>query len=240
MSLRVYPVITVEGNILDAERILVRHTTETLDRLGRELREDVIPRMREFRGLERKSVKFQVSGRGLNKLVEVYSTLIQAFVDEYGLPPGVFPPWDIGSNIYRYVERKGLHRLSERRQFHNFNVRRRPRKVSHVTSRRPSSKRAGGSGRGAEGLGQPRPARTRSQARQAHRARVKQQSATRSRASITNDRAIRRVAFLIARSIFERGIRAGRPFALALEANRERVISELQQAFVRAVAEINR
>jgi hypothetical protein len=235
---------TFEGNLPNAGRILVRHGTNALQKAGEALRETARVNIRRDTGEAARRIKVEISGKGLNKLVEVYGELVQHYVDENGLPPGIFPPWDVGSRIYKYAERKGLHERTQRSEHHNFGVRRRPRKVSHVNSRRPAHIRASIRAKGAEAIGARGSDETNRRANgrgsRVRRASANNEPATRSSRSLSKERAIRRIAFLIARSIFERGIRANKWAAKTLEADRVKIIRDLQDAFIHAVAEINR
>jgi hypothetical protein len=235
---------TFEGNLPNAERILVKHGTDGLRKAGDTLRESAREIIRRDTGEAARRIKVLIVGKGLNKLVEVYGELVQHVVDQNGLPPGIFPPWDVGSRIYQYVERKGLHNRIQRSEHHNFGVRRLPRKVSHVKSRRPANVRASIRAKGTEALGSPgsNTANRRASGRglRPRRVNTRNQTTTRSNRSLSRERAIRRIAFLIARSIFERGIRANQWASKTLETNSVQVIRDLQDAFIEAVAEINR
>lgn len=212
--------------------------------LGKVLVPAVQGRMREFEGREKKSVRYVVEGRGRAnswaRLLVVFSTVVQAFVDELGLKPGTFPPWDVGTKLFRYVRRRGLTLSRPREEHHNFGVNRAKRKISHVRSRAPRghwSRTLRGTRRGrqyaqrsGEQLKRPLARRSRAQ-----RAALRTNARRRARQNET-----RRMAFLVARAIFERGIKAGRPFARTLEANRARALQAVQNAVTRAVNKINR
>jgi hypothetical protein len=244
-----------EGNLPNAEKILVRQGTEALKEIGDTLRESARTKIRYDTGEASRRIKIEISGRGLNKLVEVYGELVQHYVDEEGLPPGIFPPWDVGSRIYKYVERKGLHQRGGQthwvinpttglRERAKVAVNRgRPRLASHVNSRRPASVRATLRAKGTEVGGARGSNETSSGAnvggRKRGTKRPAKQPSTRSNRSLSRERAIRRVAFMIARSIFERGIKANRWASRTLEDNRVGIIRDLQNAFMKAIAEIN-
>lgn len=220
--------ITRKGNLAQASQILVRETTNTLESLGRDLQHAARENVRIFAGHERRNIKWRVTGRGLNKLLEVFGDLLQTVVDELGLPPGVFQPFGPGSRIFNYVRRKALDKIIERKQMHNYGKKRARRKVSHVYSRRPGPRfRHSGSERG--------PTRNVAPVKRGGVKRVAREAHASPR-----ERRLTRIAFLIARSIFERGIRAGHPFERTLEQNRVKIIREIGNAFTRAVAEINR
>jgi hypothetical protein len=237
----------LQGNLENAGRILVRHETETLGRVGKEVREDLRGRVRKFSGEEARKLKVKLSGRGMNKFVEVFGELIQHVIDEYGLPPGTFQPWGVGSRLYKYVQRKGF--SIERKGYKPLHSssgqgkkpRRLTRKASHVKSRRPSHIRAK---LRAEGHQQSRPnPRGKAGNRQGNsqfrggRDPIQHRRAIASRRRETRTR---QISFLVARSIFERGIRANRPFARTLESNRVYIMGELKKAINEAIDEINR
>lgn len=220
--------IRVTGNtdkLKRAPNILVAQLSGGLEGLGKLLQAGVRSRVRNFRGNEKRGVKFEVSGNGLNKTLEVFGELVQHFIDELGLPPGTFPPSDVGSLLFQWVEKKSAgwsteHKPTERR-------------ASHVRSRHPSAgrfrgartstrkKRAAPKGRGKGNRAQPARAKPNPKA-------------------LARQRFIRGLAFVAARAIFENGIAPGMPFAKTLQANRRRVFREVQNAFARAVNQINK
>lgn len=82
-----------------------------LFRMGTETQKRVRGVMRKDTGKEQESVKFQVSGHGagaeMSFTLSVFSTLIQALVDETGAKPH-FPPWKKGTKLYGWTLRKGF------------------------------------------------------------------------------------------------------------------------------------
>jgi hypothetical protein len=219
---------TVETPGLDrAEQIFVQSISNALDALGRHLQRGLRGRVRRFSGAEQKNIKYEVRGQGLSKTLTVFGDLIQLWVDEYGLRPGTFAPWNIGSRLFRYVNKLGL---VDRPRTERFNAGKvsRPRRTSHVLTRRPGPRRAAGASRGATAarFGSAR-----------HRAAP---AAARSVAAERRARATRRLAFLLARAIFERGIKASKPIAQTFEANRRKIVADVTNAFVRATNRINR
>jgi len=65
--------------------------------------------MRYDLGDERKSVERKVIGRSGFFSMAVWSTKIQALIDEYGRRPGAkMPPWRAGSALFGWVVRHGL------------------------------------------------------------------------------------------------------------------------------------
>lgn len=209
-----------------AEQTFFASLDGVLNNLGRHLQRGLRGRVRRFRGDERKNVKYEVTGRGFNKALSVFGDLIQLWVDEYGLRPGVFQPWGIGSRIYRYVAKLGL----VRKPFDSGARAKRPRRLSHVSTRRPGPRRAAGVQRtspdSAGRTGRPR--------------RYAAPVAQRSPAAERRARATRRIAFLVARAIFERGIKAQAPIARTFAANESKILRDIANAFSRAVYKINR
>jgi hypothetical protein len=213
-----------------APKILTDAVVGGLEGLGKLLIPAVAGRMRAtFTGAEKRNLTSLVSGRGVNKSLEVFGTLVQTFIDELGLPPGTFPPWDVDTLIFKYVRRRGLvGRPTDKR--HYAGVRRRARKVVHV--RQNSNAR-----RGRRYRQKPQDQLKRPLARRSAKQLRELRKNARRRA---RDNATRRLAFLVARAIFERGIAANKPFANTLEAYRARITREVANAFIRAVNTINR
>jgi hypothetical protein len=226
--------VTLRVNgLAQSKKILNESLVAGLEGLGKLLVRSVRPRMREFSGKERRDVTYRVTGKGLGLSLIVFGRLVQTFIDELGLKPGTFPPWGVNSLLYKYVRRKGLNEHRNREEHHNFGVQRARRRISHVRSRSPQ-RASLGSGAGRVGP-LARPAKPIAKGdKQAIRAR---NSSARARAKANS---IRRVSFLVARAIFERGIKPGGPFRRTLEANRAQIVAQIRFAFQRAVARINR
>jgi hypothetical protein len=224
---------TFKGNLPNAEKILVSSGTDTLDKIGRELKADAQTKVKRFTGETARRIKVKITGKGLNKLVEVYGELVTHYVDQMGLPPGTFPPWDVGSRIYKYAEKKGTLAKSD--------LRRRPRRISHVATRRPAHIRAK---LRAQAKGSKRTEAQRDIVTQRVNSRGRgtqgKSRATRTPRQISRERQIRRIAFRIALSVFERGIRPNQWVSKTLEANRVKIIRDLENAFYQAVNLINR
>lgn len=197
----------------DAERILARNLRGGLEGLGKRLRNSAQSRMRRDLGGERKSLTIQVRGRGLDQQLLVFSTLVRAFVDALGMRRGVFIPFGPGSRLYRWASRKLATGLLPEKKMMGRGQRAVPRTVSHLT-RRPRATRP---------------------SRVTQRAQV----GTGVRRS-KRDRAVARLAYLAARSIYERGIVGLAWNRKALEANKARIILDVRNALVRGVQEINR
>jgi hypothetical protein len=221
---------TIHGTGLkDARTIMTTALIGGLEGIGKILIPAIQGRMREFKGSEKRNLTYSIAGKGLNKSLDVYGTLIQTFIDELGLKPGTFAPWDVNTLIFAYVRRKGLASRPESER-HNAGVKRQARKVFHVrqttNARRGRRYRQAGQGQ----LKRPLARRSGKQLRELrHNARKR-----------ARDNSTRRIAFLVARAIYERGIRANAPFARTLEAYRARIIREVGNAFIRAVNKMNR
>jgi hypothetical protein len=194
-------------------------------------------RVRRFTGREQKGVKYIVRGSGLNKFLFVFGELVQHFVDELGLPPGTFPPWGVGTFIFNYVRQKGLAQREEPSDFHYARSRRRARKVSHAFTRRPGPRVSRGPT--TEASGPPR-RRASTEARRGRGKRIAERRGNQSARALAREKSVRRVAFKIARAIFEHGITAGRPFGRTLDANRNKIVRDMTLAFSRAIGIINR
>lgn len=219
--------LTVEVNyrgIEQAHRILSAGLRAALETLGPLLQTSIRGRTRFFKGQERRSVKWRVRGRNLDLTLTVYSELVQAIVDELGLAPGTFPPYRSGSRLYRWAADKSLDRTHEKREQHGYRKRKAPQAISHLRSRAKNRKAL-------------RPAGAR---RRRGIAPIVAGKQPRRRAGRSRERRIEQASFLIARAIYERGIKPTQPFSKGLAANRSRVIRTVQDAVIRAVAQINR
>lgn len=213
----------------DARTIFTDAIIGGLEGLGKILMPAVAGRMRRFQGLEQRNLATRIEGRGLNKSLEVFGTLVQTFIDELGLAPGTFPPWDVNTALFKYVRARGLVKRPTTER-HYANQRRRARKVIHV--RQSSNARRGRRYRqkSQDQLKRPLARRSGKQVRE-----LRKNARRRARNNAT-----RRLAFLVARAIFERGIKANAPFAKTLEAYEARIIREIANAFTRAVNKVNR
>jgi hypothetical protein len=90
----------------NASQILARNLRGGMEGLGKRLRTSAQSRMRRDRGDEEKSLRIEIKSQGANTQLTVYSTLVQAFVDAYGRSRGKFPPFGVGTPLYRWAERK--------------------------------------------------------------------------------------------------------------------------------------
>jgi hypothetical protein len=203
-----------------------RTVRNAMDKLGRHLQSSLRNRVRRARGDEQKNIRFEIRGEQLSLALDVFGDLMQLVIDEWGLAPGTFPPWDIGSRVFNYVKRLGLHRNPTQGRRKTSSMRR----MSHVSTRQPRAGRAGG-------VYRPTP--------QAHAriGRVRRTAAPareQSGRAVARAKAIRRIAFLVARKIFEHGIRARHPIANTFKANRAKIVRDLISAFALATRIINR
>ena len=136
------------SGLANAQKIFAKNLKGSLIGLGKNLRSSAQARMRRDTGDESKSLIIKVVGRNssLPTGVEVYSTLVQAFVDAYGMRRGKLVPYRRGTKLYFWALRRS-------RGIESKPVQQRPRrkrKVSHL-SRRPkadTTKGAGGRRRG--------------------------------------------------------------------------------------------
>jgi hypothetical protein len=232
--------MNVKG-LTDAESILVRSVNNAFDALGTHLQRGVRSRVKYFVGREKRGVKYEVTGRGLSKSLYVFGELVQHFIDELGLPPGTFPPWGVGSALFRWASKKT--QLTSIQQRDGSTARRRARRISHVKTRQPKSARRASGTVSPVRTGSGSPARTRPRIaglRTRGGKRAAKTRSNRSERSVRRERNVRRLAFLAARAIYERGIRAGQPFGKTLEANRAKIVRDVENAFRRAIVAINR
>lgn len=195
-----------------APKILQKNLEAGLEGLGKRLRASAKSRMRRDRGDEQKSLVVKVRVQGLNMNMMVFSTLIQAFVDAYGLRRGVFPDFKVNSRLYDWAKRR-LRNIPTK-QIQTIGTPSGPAKRAYKARIKKIKRR-----RKIRGQGEP------VTSRQRHRAKVSD---------------IRRLAFLVARAIFNRGIRAGGWPKKTLEANKQRIVRDMQNALARSANEINR
>lgn len=171
-------------------------------------------RMREDTKTAKRSLKIVVKGSGLDLGVLVFSSKVQAIVDAVGLPRGTFPPFGEGSRIMRWAKRKAL---SQSPRVKRYAVPKRTLfQLNRNFERRQKLKKID---------------------------RVKKFNAPRrpgNKRIRAQNNAARRMAFLAARTIFRRGIRATHWNRKALEANKSSITREIQNSIVRAMAEVGR
>jgi hypothetical protein len=207
-----------DQGLKNAPRIMSKNLKGGLSEIGKRLARSARSRMRKDVGTEQKSLKVVLQGQGLNLNVLIFSTLVQAFVDAYGLPRGVFPDFAINSGLYGWAKRrlKGL-------------------VVKQVKTGKSSP----------AGPAKPRELRNFRQRRRTHIA--KRSKITKHNVSISTKRRVRskandfrRLAFLVARSIYQRGIKPTFWNQRALDANKNMIQKALQNALSRAATEMKR
>lgn len=198
----------------NAPMILGKHLKGSLEGIGKRLVVAGRSRMRKSSGEAQRSLTSVVTGRGLNYTLDVYSTLIQAFIDAYGLRPGTFPSFGRGSRIYRWAERvsktKYKRREVETGEFRKRKVGR-PKKQNRFSVRKPRKV-----------------------------AKVGNKPIPRTGRNKMRDASVRRFAYMAARSIFTNGIKPTYWNEKALNVNRGRIELDLRNGIRRAVNEINR
>lgn len=204
-------------------QILSKNLRGGLTGLGKILQDASIRRMREFKGDEKKSLRVEVKGRILDLRLHVYSVLIQAFIDALGRKPGEkFPPYGPGSKIFKWARIRF-------KEGQSFSIGRNKRVISHL-SRRPNQQRRNAGIRGPQFKRNEKGKIT----------KVAKTTLTSAERKQVNDSHTKRMAFLAARSVYERGIKPSHWNKKALEANKGRIILEIRNALVRSVNEINR
>lgn len=208
-------IIHKDKGLKQAPKILQKHLKGGLLTVGKRLQASARTRMKKDEGTSRDSLTYRVTISGLNMNLLVYSTLVQAFVDAYGLRRGVFPDFRVNSKLHNWVKRRmrGVPTA----------------KVSTVgTPAGPAFRAAGGrrmkvrkvrSIKKLKGNAQPTKASNRQRAKNSDS---------------------KRLTFLVARAIYRRGLQASRWNKKTLEANKARIVREMQNALARAANEIKR
>lgn len=235
--------------IEQAKQILSRSVRGGLTGVGKLLTQAIQPRTRYFEGHERRDVRYVVRGRGLALVLDVYGMLVQTVIDELGLPPGTFPPHRAGSKIYRWVEKRGMRGRSgpDNREPGKKAVR-----YGDVSMNAASQKEVVRVNRGGAEPAKRVPLISPAQSRAIKGARLRAKASREGQwfnfkskgtgAFKVRRRSwrIERIAYLVARKIYDEGIKPTQPFSRGLDANRGRVMRELQNAIARAVNRINR
>lgn len=203
-----------DAGLRDAPRILGRNLRGGMESLGKRLKTSAQGRMRRDRGDSEKSLRIEVKAQNANVQLTVYSTLVQAFVDAYGMSRGKFPPFSKGTPLYRWASRK-VSGIESR----NVNLEgATERALSHTRSRRPTKV-----------------------ARRRRTTRIKNAAPlSRSVRQRAKDTDTKRLAFLAARAVFEKGIRPTHWNTKALDANKARILQELKNALSRAANEMSK
>lgn len=92
--------------LAQAPKLLSKNLRGGLETVGKRLRTSSQKRMRRDTGEAQKSLVYRVYTNDTKFTLLVFSTLVQAFVDAYGLRRGVFPNFRVGSKLYKWVTRK--------------------------------------------------------------------------------------------------------------------------------------
>jgi hypothetical protein len=102
--------VSVPG-IDQAPEIYAFYIERHLEKLGDALREEIRSEQRRATGAEQAATRYKVinrgRGAGLSFRLTVFNEKVQALVDETGAKPH-FPPYKIGSSLWRWVKLKGL------------------------------------------------------------------------------------------------------------------------------------
>ncbi len=95
------------AGLTQAPNIFARHLKISFQNLGKRLITSAVKRMKKDKGQSQQSLRIKVQGKGLNIRLDMYSNLVQAKVDAWGLAPEkAFPDWRAGSRLYNWVKRK--------------------------------------------------------------------------------------------------------------------------------------
>lgn len=202
----------------EAPNILASEMRGGLQAVGHRLRTSAEVRMRRDTGAEVKSLTEIVTGRGLEYNLVVFSTLLRAFVDAYGMRPGTHVPYGKGSRLYLWAQRK----------------------VKIGPSKKLKGRSTPYAGAGPHrmfraGTGYNRITRVKGIGRITKGSKIKGNARIRAKGADAS-----RLAYFTAKGILEHGITASHWNMQALEANRSRIIQEMQNAMLRAVGRIKR
>lgn len=200
------------GALKQAPAVLRRNLHDGLEAVGKRLQASARARMRKDTGQEQRSLKIEVAGPKLDMTLLVFSSLVQAFVDAYGMRRGIFPPFFVNSKLYIWAKRR-LRGLPVK-PVRTIGTPQGPR-PSIVRRRIPTVRRV----RRIRGPVEPINA------------------SRRQRARTTN---AKRVAFLIARAIYRRGRAGSKWHVKTMEANKTRIVREMKNALSEAANELRR
>lgn len=203
------------NGLKQARPILQRNMRLGLTRIGGLFQKGAVSRMRKDTGESIKSLQIVVRGKGLDLGVLVFSEKIQALIDAQGLPRGIFPPFGEGTPLYRWAQRKIRSNPSKRV------------KLGAVPKR---------------SLFQLNKNYLRRQ-RLRNVTKVKKVRVGRRRRSeqVTGlDNQGKRLAFIVARVIYRKGIRATHWNTKALQANKNKAIAYISYAIQRSITEMRR
>lgn len=208
-----------------ASRILSQEMKGGLEAVGKRLITSARSRMRRDTGEEHKSLVADVTGTGLNLKLEVYSTLMQAFIDAYGLRAGVRPPYAVGTRLYKWASRKAKGVSS--RKVTTYHV---PPHVGPAPNGKKKSLAKAGRKRR---LKAPR------QIKRVSKGKGGVILKARARRNAKNNN-VARLAFLVSRAIFRKGIKGTQWNYKTLQANQQRIVRELSNAVARAANKMTR
>ena len=216
-----FRLVSHNDNLKNAPAILANEFKKGLESIGKRLTSSAETRMRKDSGDERRSLQTVIEGKGLGINVVVYSVLLKAFIDAYGMRPGVRVPYGFGSRLHTWAQRR----------------------VRLGSNSLPKSSSTAYDGAGPRRVFQPKTKVT--QVRGTAKPRLgrvtKSGTKVKGSARIANkNKQASRLAFLVARTIFDRGIKGTNWNRKALEANKGRIIRELKNSLSRAAVRINR
>lgn len=110
--------ISLSEEFFGVEDIVTAAALRFFESIEAEVREAVRDRMRdggEHEGEKERDNLTSTTIGGDSPALVVYGTLVQTFVDEFGLQPQrAFPPWRKGSPLYEWAERHGIGQDIER------------------------------------------------------------------------------------------------------------------------------
>lgn len=206
---------SLEG-LRQAESILRKNLRAGLNAVGKRFVTSSKSRMRKDTGEERGSLQIKVYGSSALDLgVLVFSEKVQALIDAVGLPRGIFPPYREGTRLYRWASRKARGLTSTRVK--RFKAPKRTLYQLNASFERRRKLR---------------------QVPRVKKRRLPRASGNKRVRRLRND--TRRLAFLAARAIYKRGIKATHWNTRALEANKNAVVREISNSIARAVSEMRR
>lgn len=201
--------------------ILAQELQSTFKGLAKRLTASAATRMNRDTGEEIRSLKSVVERKGMDISLIVYSTLLKAFIDAYGMRPGTRVPYGRGSRIYDWASRKAHYEPQGDRP---------KRYVKYPAYRGAGPYRKFGGKRGSKAQIKPL-----SRIRRANNIKVAGNARLQNK-----NKSVKRLAYLTARAIYDRGLRASHWNKEALEANRGRILRDLKDGIKRAVNRINR
>lgn len=203
------------SGIKSAEKILRRNLTTGLESVGKRFEKSSVSRMRKDTGTTQKSLQVVVNKDISNLGVLVFSDRIAAYIDAEGLPRGIFPPFGEGTPLYRWASRRARGKAIKK-----VTTEKVPKRSLYQLNENWLRRQRL---RGVRGI------------KSVRKARAGGNKAVR---KLRNDS--RRIAFLAARAIFRRGIKATHWNRKALEANKTVMVKEIQNAISRAIVEMKR